>query len=92
MIDPDNDADMLTLEFEAVAAQVANGVCHICDEALDPTAPKWVSYYAGRHETAEHVAAVLGPVDTDDPTVHQRCRQAQLREAAEERRGWRDER
>lgn len=73
MIDPSNDADMLTLEFEEAARNVANGVCVICDEALDPTAPKWASYYANRHETAEQVAASIGPVSAIFPDRHEVC-------------------
>lgn len=73
MIDPNNDADLLTLEFAEAARNVANGVCVICDEALDPTAPKWASYYNGRHETAEQVAASIGPISAEYPDRHERC-------------------
>lgn len=62
MIDPSNDADLLTLEFEEAANLAANGVCVMCTEALDPTAPKWAAYYAGRGEDPARVAEAIGPV------------------------------
>jgi len=81
MIDPNNDADMLTREFEDAARTVANGVCLICEEALDPTAPRWAGVIDA--DAAVSIVKCYGPPSVDDPTIHQGCAEWRAREVIE---------
>lgn len=65
------DADFDTLAFNDAARDAANGVCNICDEALDPFNPKWAGSWSERN-TPESVAAAYGPPMADMP-YHTRC-------------------
>lgn len=70
--DPNNDADWDTLALNESAANAANGVCGICDEALNPLLAKWAKSYTSPRYTAEVAAECVGPVHPTEP-YHQRC-------------------
>lgn len=81
--DPDvasgyQDADLEMLELEDAGRDAANGVCSICEDALDPTAPRWANHQwpvwskLGRRLTAEEMADMVGPVHPDLP-YHVQC-------------------
>jgi hypothetical protein len=69
MIDPNNDADMLTLDMQAAAQDAANGVCSLCDEALNPYDPKW----GMSTRDADSVRACYGEPHADLPMYHRLC-------------------
>jgi hypothetical protein len=71
MFDPNNDADMLTLDMQGAAQDAENGVCSLCDEALDPFAPQWANDYNERY-TAQGVWDCYGPKHPDLP-YHASC-------------------
>jgi hypothetical protein len=70
------DADFELLDLEAAAEAAANGVCSICEDALNPLEPRWAkttwprtrtgdgSY---RETTAEEMVAQVGPVHPQLP-------------------------
>jgi hypothetical protein len=60
------DADIEMAELAEMGNMIANGVCPLCEEALDPTHPKWANevWYHDRTLTAQDVAAMVGPVDS----------------------------
>lgn len=70
------DADIETAQLAESAASAAAGVCVHCDDALDPTHPKWAADYARRSYTAEQAAASLGPACGDGLPYHVACLEA----------------
>lgn len=66
-----NDVDLEMVELAAAGTDIANGVCPICDEALNPLDPKWAGDY-GEHYTAENAAAAVGPAHPTLP-YHANC-------------------
>ena len=67
------DADIETAELIAAAASASAGVCVVCDDALDPTHPKWADDYARRNYTAEDAARSLGPACGNGDPYHVWC-------------------
>ena len=66
-----NDADLETIELCNRAMDAHNGICVHCDDALDPTDPKWAGEsFCGM--TPEAYAKVLGPARPGQP-YHERC-------------------
>jgi hypothetical protein len=59
------DADIEMAELAEQGDMIANGVCPICEEALDPLAyaAKHPRAYTNPRYTAEMAAACVGPVD-----------------------------
>lgn len=45
-----NDADIEMAELAQGGRDIANGVCPICDDMLDPEAPKWASSLNQTHD------------------------------------------
>lgn len=66
------EADFDTLAYQSAAQDAANGVCSLCDEALNPLLPKWASSYKNPRYTQEMAAKAVGPVMADLP-YHQIC-------------------
>ncbi len=60
-----NDADIEMAELAEMGNMIAAGVCPICEEALDPTHPKWASevWYHNPSLTAQDASSMVGPVD-----------------------------
>lgn len=68
------DADIEMHELAEAARDAANGVCSICDEALDPHHKKWSKPGADLIDkaTADSILACYGPKHPDLP-YHTRC-------------------
>lgn len=64
------DADIEMIELAEAARDAANGVCSICDEALDPHDPKWAAEIDSK--TADSILACYGPKHPDLP-YHTTC-------------------
>lgn len=60
-----NDADIEMAELAEMGDMIASGACPLCEEALDPTHPKWMGivWYHDPKLTPQDVAEMVGPVD-----------------------------
>ena len=74
MIDPNNDADFLMMELAQDAASIAAGVCPRCDEALDPSHPRWDDPKHWRpNYTRESAIRWAGSHSNEIEGFHDRC-------------------
>lgn len=67
-----NDADLEMMELAEAGSMAADGVCSICEEALDPLLPKWAASYTSPRYTAVIAAECVGPIHPQLP-YHQYC-------------------
>lgn len=66
------DADIEMAEMAQASNDIANGVCPVCDEPLDPSLPKWDHIWHERYTQANAVAA-CGPHSNVVEGYHDRC-------------------
>lgn len=67
------DADLEMADLAAAGDMMANGVCHLCEVALNPLDPKWAKSYEGRNYTAQDEADTVGPHSGVVDGVHDAC-------------------